>query len=114
MHNVHLQHLRFRNVNAVTFTQKRRWGMKKTVCRTVELNACQDRILLAEGLFMIDRRERPLQNGWYDIEYDPSDQFIAVVGPKTELTEKDETDLVVVANVLISPFNGEKGTPLTH
>jgi hypothetical protein len=52
--------------------------------RTVELRAGQDHVLLPQGLFRIDRRERPLRDGWYAIEYDPCDQFITVVGPSDE------------------------------
>jgi hypothetical protein len=48
------------------------------------LQVGQENLLLPEGLFMIDRRERPLRGGWYDIEYDPFDQFVAVVGPSVE------------------------------
>jgi hypothetical protein len=52
--------------------------------RTVELQAGQENLLLPQGLFMIDRRERPRQDGWYNIEYDPFDQFIAIVGLAVE------------------------------
>ena len=41
-------------------------------------------MLLPEGLFMIDRRERPQETGWYDIEYDPFDQFVTMIGLSSE------------------------------
>ena len=37
-------------------------------------------MLLPEGLFRIDRREIPGEDGWYRVEYDPFDQFVSVVG----------------------------------
>jgi hypothetical protein len=46
--------------------------------RTVELHAGQDHVLLPEGLFRIDRTERPAVAGWYVVEYDPLDQFVAI------------------------------------
>lgn len=51
-----------------------------SIKRMVELHAGQDSVLMPEGLFRIDRRERPRTNGWYDVEYDPFDQFIVVIG----------------------------------
>jgi hypothetical protein len=60
--------------------------------RTAPLAAGQERVLLPEGLFMIDRRERPPQGGWYEIEYDPADQFVAVLR-KEQPVEKCEPDL---------------------
>jgi hypothetical protein len=63
-----------------------------SIRRTVELQAGQEGILLPDGLFMIDRRERPPQGGWYEIEYDPADQFLATVR-KEKPEEKCEPDL---------------------
>ena len=47
--------------------------------RIVELRARQDTVLLPEGAFKIDCRERPGEDGWYLIEYDPLDQFITIM-----------------------------------
>lgn len=55
-----------------------------SIKRTVELHAGQDSVLVPEGLFRIDRCERPRAKGWYDVEYDPFDQFVAVIGPAGE------------------------------
>jgi hypothetical protein len=62
--------------------------------RTALLRAGQQSVLLPEGLFMIDRRERPPEGGWYEIEYDPADQFLAAVR-KEKPAEKCEPDLSV-------------------
>jgi hypothetical protein len=58
--------------------------------RTVELRAGQENVLLPEGLFMIDWRERPRESGWYDIEYNPFDQFVAVIGLVPETCSVNE------------------------
>jgi hypothetical protein len=54
--------------------------MSKAVKRIIELRARQESVQLPEGVFKIDRNERPGECGWYDVEYDPFDQFITVVG----------------------------------
>jgi hypothetical protein len=52
----------------------------------VELRSGQDHILLPEGLFSIDRRERPKQPGWNEIDFDQFDQFITVIGLSSDRT----------------------------
>jgi hypothetical protein len=43
------------------------------------LYARQERIRLPDGVFLIDRPQRPPEGGWYEVEYDPADQFVAAV-----------------------------------
>jgi hypothetical protein len=57
--------------------------MSSAVERVIELRAGQENVLLPEGVFKIDRNKRPDDNEWYDVEYDPFDQFITVVGRAT-------------------------------
>jgi hypothetical protein len=48
---------------------------------TLELHADQEEVRVPDGVFLIGPLERPRVSGWYDITYDPQDQFVNVIGP---------------------------------
>jgi hypothetical protein len=59
--------------------------------REIELLAGQEHVLLPDGLFFIDKNERPRESGWYRIEYDPFDQFVHVAIHSAPKPGRDST-----------------------
>lgn len=53
----------------------------------MELHALQYCVLMPEGLYVIDRREQSQMVSKYDVEYDPLDKFVALIGPAGETRE---------------------------
>jgi hypothetical protein len=61
---------------------------------TMELHAGQQEVRVPDGVFLIGPDERPRVSGWYDITYDPEDQFVNVIGPfRGQASEKGATQL---------------------